>query len=44
VAAGRSIFGLFPATEASRREYQQWVDAGRPAIANREKTSREKTS
>ena len=30
VAAGRSIFGLFPATEASRREYERWAAAGRP--------------
>jgi len=32
VAAGRSIFGLFPATESGRQEYQQWLDAGRPNI------------
>jgi len=32
VRNGRSIFGLFPATDASRREYQQWLADGRPAI------------
>ena len=26
IAAGRSIFGLFPATEASRAEYEIWRD------------------
>lgn len=30
---GRSIFGLFPATAESRKEYDAWVAAGRPAIA-----------
>lgn len=29
---GRSIFGLFPATEASRAEYQRWVAEGRPPL------------
>lgn len=29
--AGRSIFGLFPATAESRAEYEQWVAAGRPS-------------
>jgi regulator of RNase E activity RraA len=29
---GRSIFGLFPATPASRVEYEQWVAAGRPSL------------
>jgi regulator of RNase E activity RraA len=24
IAAGRSIFGLFPASEESRREYEEW--------------------
>jgi hypothetical protein len=29
---GRSIFGLFPATEGSRAEFEQWVAAGRPPL------------
>lgn len=29
---GRSIFGLFPATESSRAEFDQWVAAGRPPL------------
>lgn len=29
---GRSIFGLFPATAASRGEYEHWVAAGRPPL------------
>jgi regulator of RNase E activity RraA len=29
---GRSIFGLFPATAASRVEFDQWVAAGRPPL------------
>lgn len=29
---GRSIFGLFPATNESRAEYQAWVAAGRPPL------------
>jgi regulator of RNase E activity RraA len=33
IARGRSIFGLFPSTEASRTEYQTWVAAGRPALS-----------
>ncbi|GHT80460.1 ribonuclease activity regulator RraA [Betaproteobacteria bacterium] len=33
IARGRSIFGLFPATPASRAEYDQWVAAGRPALS-----------
>jgi len=32
IAAGRSIFGLFPATEESRKEYQQWQAAGCPPV------------
>ena len=32
IARGRSIFGLFPATEASRAEYDTWVAAGRPPM------------
>lgn len=32
IARGRSIFGLFPATAASREEYDTWVAAGRPPI------------
>jgi len=32
VRNGRSIFGLFPATEKSRHEYQQWLVAGRPPV------------
>jgi len=32
VAAGRSIFGLFPATDASRKEYEQWQAAGCPPV------------
>lgn len=32
IARGRSIFEVFPATEASRREYDAWVAAGRPAL------------
>jgi regulator of RNase E activity RraA len=35
VARGRPIFGLFPATPESRREYEQWVAAGCPALENR---------
>ncbi|MCJ0766131.1 ribonuclease activity regulator RraA [Variovorax terrae] len=30
IAQGRSIFGLFPATPESRKEYDGWVAAGRP--------------
>lgn len=30
VAKGRSIFGLFPATEESRVEYDAWIAAGKP--------------
>lgn len=29
---GRPIFGLFPATDESRREYDTWVAAGRPGM------------
>lgn len=32
IRRGRSIFGLFPATAASRAEYEQWVAAGRPPL------------
>lgn len=32
IRSGRSLFGLFPATPDSRREYDDWVAAGRPAI------------
>lgn len=32
ITRGRSIFGLFPATEESRREYDKWVAAGRPEL------------
>lgn len=32
IASGRSIFGLFPATPESRREYDGWVAAGRPSL------------
>lgn len=32
IARGRSIFGLFPATPESRKEYEQWVAAGRPSL------------
>lgn len=32
IARGRTIFEVFPATEASRREYDGWVAAGRPAL------------
>jgi len=35
IQAGRSIFGLFPATEASRAEYQQWQAQGCPPITKR---------
>jgi len=31
VRNGRSIFGLFPATEESQKEYQQWLADGRPS-------------
>ncbi|MBD0862310.1 dimethylmenaquinone methyltransferase [Gordonia sp. zg691] len=30
IRRGRSIFGVFPATDDSRLEYEQWVAAGRP--------------
>lgn len=30
IRRGRSILGLFPATQDSRREYERWVAAGRP--------------
>jgi regulator of RNase E activity RraA len=30
ITSGRPIFGLFPATDGSRREYEAWVAAGRP--------------
>jgi regulator of RNase E activity RraA len=30
IARGRSLFGLFPPTEASRAEYAAWVARGRP--------------
>ena len=32
ITAGRSLFGLFPATDASRQEYQAWLQAGRPGL------------
>jgi len=32
VRNGRSIFGLFPATDESKQEYQQWLTDGQPAI------------
>ena len=32
IAHGRSIFEVFPATEASRREYDAWAAAGRPVL------------
>ena len=32
IARGRSIFGLFPATPESRKEYDGWVAAGRPPL------------
>lgn len=32
IERGRSILGLFPATADSRREYDAWVAAGRPAL------------
>lgn len=32
IRRGRSLFGLFPATPDSRREYDDWVAAGRPEI------------
>lgn len=32
IARGRSILGLFPATPASRAEYDTWVAAGRPEL------------
>jgi regulator of RNase E activity RraA len=32
IARGRSIFGLFPATDESRLEYDRWVAAGRPEL------------
>ncbi|MEZ5722816.1 MAG: ribonuclease activity regulator RraA [Paracoccaceae bacterium] len=36
VRAGRSLFGLFPATDDSRREFDAWVSAGRPEIHQQE--------
>lgn len=30
IAKGRSLFGLFPPTDASRAEYQAWIARGRP--------------
>jgi regulator of RNase E activity RraA len=35
IARGRSMLGLFPATPDSRKEYEQWVAAGRPASESR---------
>lgn len=32
IRRGRSLFGLFPVTPDSRREYDDWVAAGRPPI------------
>jgi len=32
VRNGRSIFGLFPATDESKQEYQKWLTAGCPNI------------
>ncbi len=32
IARGRSIFGLFPATPASKAEYDAWVTQGRPSL------------
>lgn len=32
IARGRSLFGLFPATPESRREYDKWVADGRPSL------------
>lgn len=30
IPRGRPLFGLFPGTDSSRQEYEQWVAAGRP--------------
>lgn len=32
IARGRSIFEVFPATDASRKAYEQWVAKGRPDL------------
>ncbi|KQU88981.1 dimethylmenaquinone methyltransferase [Variovorax sp. Root318D1] len=32
ISRGRPIFGLFPATPESRKEYDGWVAAGRPSL------------
>lgn len=34
IAKGRPIFGLFPATPESRKEYDRWTAAGRPQQEN----------
>lgn len=34
IARGRSLLGLFPATEDSRREYRKWIAEGRPQGLN----------
>ena len=36
IARGRSMFGLFPATPDSRKEYEQWVAAGRPPLEEKQ--------
>jgi regulator of RNase E activity RraA len=40
IARGRTIFEVFPATEASRREYDGWVAAGRPALKESEEAQK----
>lgn len=32
IEQGRAIFGLFPACDESRAEYEQWVEQGRPKL------------
>lgn len=36
ISLGRSLFGLFPATEASKEEYKKWCSMGRPATGVKE--------
>lgn len=38
VKAGDALWGVFPANEATRSDYRQWVADGRPALATRTTT------
>ena len=35
IERGRPLFGLFPATAESRKDYDEWVAAGRPPLESK---------